>query len=165
LEARGQITRRQRSDGRIGNWLMGDNREAIVKSTTVAASSSNDSSLSEDAVKKFLMAWLERDGWEVAVAWGKSRGVDIEAKRAGKRWLIEVKGCGSRPEMRVNYFIGMLGELLQRMDDSQARYSIALPDMKQFRGLWARLPTLAKQRLGLSILFVAETGHITLLEE
>jgi len=29
--------------------------------------------------------------------------------------------------MRVNYFLGVLGETLQRMDDAQAKYSIALP--------------------------------------
>lgn len=56
--------------------------------------------------------------------------------------------------MRVNYFLAILGELLQRMDDPNAKYSIALPDFPQFRRLWNRLPELAKVRTGITALFV-----------
>jgi hypothetical protein len=45
--------------------------------------------------------------------------------------------------MRVNYFLGALGEILQRMEDPTAKYSIALPDLQQFRNLWKKLPSLA----------------------
>jgi len=62
--------------------------------------------------------------------------------------------------MRVNYFLSILGELLQRMDDPDARYSIALPDMKQFRRLWQRLPDLAKSRTEISALFVDGSGRV-----
>jgi hypothetical protein len=31
------------------------------------------------------------------------------------------------------------GELLQRMDDSNAKYNIALPELPQFRNLWLKL--------------------------
>ena len=86
--------------------------------------------------------------------------MDIEATRGRERWIIEVKGRGSRSEMRVNYFIGMLGELLQRMDDPEAKYSIALPDLPQFRGLWQRLPGLAKQRTEITSLLVDEAGNV-----
>ena len=81
---------------------------------------------SEDKVKRSLKAWLEASGWEVSVIWGRAHGIDLEAKRNGQRWIIEAKGCGSRNPMRVNYFLGILGELLQRMDDPDVRYSIAL---------------------------------------
>lgn len=94
-------------------------------------------------------------GYEVKVAMGFERGIDIDARRGKERWIIEVKGPGSRPEMRVNYFIAMLGELLQRMDDESARYSIALPDIPQFRRLWDRLPQLARDRTGISAIFVS----------
>jgi hypothetical protein len=60
--------------------------------------------------------------------------------------------------MRINYFLSILGELLQRMDDPEAEYSIALPDMKQFRGLWQRLPKLAKSRTKISALFISQSG-------
>ena len=62
--------------------------------------------------------------------------------------------------MRVNYFISMLGETLQRMDDPDAKYSIAVPDVQQFRKLWGRLPQLAKQRTGISVLFVSRDGSV-----
>jgi len=62
--------------------------------------------------------------------------------------------------MRVNYFIGILGETLQRMDDAKAKYSIALPDLKQYRGLWERLPEIAKKRTQISLLLVSGKGEI-----
>lgn len=116
--------------------------------------------LSEDECKKYIETQLIQQEWEVKVAWGKIRGIDVEAFKGKERWIIEVKGSGSRQQMRVNYFVGMLGELLQRMDDPNAKYSIALPDMKQFRGLWQRLPKLAKERMGITMLFVDENGKV-----
>jgi hypothetical protein len=75
-------------------------------------------------------------------------------------WVIEVKGQGTLDAMRVNYFLAVLGELLQRMDDGNARYSIALPDLSQFRRLWQRLPSLAKERTRISALFVGVSGRV-----
>ena len=119
-------------------------------------------SLSEDAVKERLVDWLEAQGWKTEVAWGQTRGIDIDATRGQERWIIEVKGCGSRQPMRVNYFLAILGETLQRMDDPQARYSIALPDMAQYRGLWDRLPRVAKERTEITAMFVTANGDVTL---
>ncbi len=116
--------------------------------------------LSEDEIKEVLVKWLSKQGWDSKVAWGRTQGIDVEATRGGERWVIEVKGPGSRPQMRVNYFIGILGETLQRMDDPLARYSIALPELPQYRGLWGRLPGLAKKRTKISILFVSTDGKI-----
>jgi hypothetical protein len=94
------------------------------------------------------------------LAWAKTRGIDLHARRGEERWIIEVKGSGSLDPMRVNYFLGVLGETLQRMDDPKAAYSIALPDLKQFRNLWKRLPILAKQRTKITALFVKGDGHV-----
>jgi hypothetical protein len=122
------------------------------------------SSLSEESLKHHLNNWLITNGWETKVAWGKQHGIDIDAKRSNERWIIEVKGMGSRNAVRVNYFLNILGELQQRMDDPKARYSIALPDLKQFRNLWARLPCLAKQRSTINAIFVSETGDLSFTE-
>ena len=62
--------------------------------------------------------------------------------------------------MRVNYFLAILGETLQRMSDPDANYSIALPDMPQFHGLWERLPMLAKERTKITALFVTRSGEV-----
>lgn len=82
------------------------------------------------------------------------------AVQESQRWIIEVKGEGSLQPMRVNYFLSILGEVLQRMDDPNAKYSIALPDIQQFRNLWRRLPTLAKTRTDITALFVDAQGNV-----
>lgn len=62
--------------------------------------------------------------------------------------------------MRNNYFISVLGEILQRMNDSNARYSIAFPDMKQYRNLWNKLPNIAKERTTIDMLLVDSKGNV-----
>ena len=116
--------------------------------------------LSEDEIKKVLEDWLVSRGWRTKVAWARTPGIDIEATKGERRWVIEAKGPGSRPPMRVNYFLSILGETLQRMNDPDAHYSIALPDLPQYRGLWDRLPDLAKSRTRISILFVSLDGQV-----
>ena len=116
--------------------------------------------LQEEEIKHVLSEYLVSNGWNVKVAWGHQQGIDIEADKNGKRWVIEVKGPGSRQQMRVNYFISILGETLQRMNDINARYSIALPDLEQYRRLWNKLPTSAKERTTIDLILVDETGNI-----
>tara|TARA_R110001592_G_scaffold19513_1_gene79886 strand:+ start:566 stop:1189 length:624 start_codon:yes stop_codon:yes gene_type:complete len=159
LANKGLITRQRRSDGLLGNYPTG---KALPISTYHAEKSILDSynQLSEDEVKESLRIWLEKAGWAAEIAWGRSRGIDVEAKRGAERWVIEAKGIGSLQPMRVNYFIGMLGETLQRMDDTKAKYSIAMPDVPQFRGLWKRLPVLAKKRTEITALFVSADGSV-----
>jgi hypothetical protein len=95
----------------------------------------NNEQLQEESVKEILNKWLQSKGWKTELARGHQHGIDINATTDDKRWVIEVKGCGSRNAMRVNYFLAILGEILQRMDDPNARYSIALPNIQQFRKL------------------------------
>jgi hypothetical protein len=116
--------------------------------------------LPKDKIKKVLVKRLKSKGWSTKVAKGHAKGADIDAKKGKKRWIIEVKGPGSRQPMRVNYFLSILGEILQRMDDPKAKYSIALPDLKQYRGLWKKLPKVAKERIKISIIFVDKNGKI-----
>lgn len=163
LQKKRLLDRRTRDDGLIGNWSKGDNKPASSTRPPKPARISGDAGageLSEDEIKKVLVDWLERDGWLTEVAWGSKRGIDIDARRGNERWIIEVKGPGSRNPMRVNYFLAILGETLQRMDDPNARYSIALPDMRQYRRLWERLPDLAKTRSGIDLILVDRKGAI-----
>jgi len=164
LASRGRLIRRKRDDGLIGNFTTGAAIAPEQKQPRPSPVGETDN-LTEDRLKEVLENWLGASGWSTEIAWAKQRGVDIHAKRGTERWLIEVKGIGSRPEMRVNYFIGILGEALQRMDDPFARYSIALPDMPQFRNLWKRLPQLAKKRTGITVLFISAEGEVRELED
>jgi hypothetical protein len=159
LASSGQLVRRNGSDGRIGNYP-GNGARRTVPVPASPIDQQPGAFLSEDDAKRQLHGWLERAGWKVSVVMGRGHGIDMEARRGGSRWIIEVKGQGTLNAMRVNYFLGVLGELLQRMDDPHARYSIALPDLPQFRNLWQRLPTLAKERTQISALFVAGSGQI-----
>jgi hypothetical protein len=78
--------------------------------------------------------------------------------------LLEAKGEVGRGAQQVNYFLGALGELLQRMSDPQVRYGLVLPHNRQYGGLVARLPALAVDRLGLEVYFVARDGARYLVE-
>jgi len=86
--------------------------------------------------------------------------IDYADTRAGRRWLIEVKGEGAHAQARANYFDAVLGQLLKGMTDPDASYSLALPDLPQFRALWDRLPAVAKARTGISALFVRRDGAV-----
>jgi hypothetical protein len=141
LERQGRVDRRPGEDG-------------LIRSHRSAGD------LTEDEVKETLARRLRSDGWVVEVHPGKEHGVDIEARRAPETWRIEVKGPGTRAAMRVNYFLSALGEILQRMDDPAARYSVAFPDMEQFKSLWDRLPPLARKRTGVTALFVGADGTV-----
>ncbi len=114
----------------------------------------------EGEVKQHLERWLAFDGWEVAIAHLSNHGIDIDARKGQDRWVIEVKGRGSRNEMRHNYFVNVLSQITQRLSDPKAKYSIAASDLPQFRRIWVRYPNIAKQRLGISCLFVGTAGKV-----
>jgi hypothetical protein len=114
-------------------------------------------SLTEDEVKQGVKDCLEAAGFEVTVAWGRQRGIDIRAVSGAEVMLLEAKGSAvNPPPQQVNYILGALGELVQRMSDPAATYGLALPDTPQYRGLAARLPALAWERLRLTVLFVGK---------
>ena len=91
------------------------------------------------------------------IDWSSTHGIDIQAKRDLEKWIIEVKGSQPSNPLYINYFLSVLGEILQRMDDPVCKYSIALPDIEQFHRLWERLPLLAREGLYHSI--VCEPGR------
>ncbi len=142
------------------NGLIGNYPAGMVLLEKEASKEPEREPLQEEDIKNILTQKLMSEGWFVKTAWGHTPGVDIDARRDKERWLIEIKGPGSRQPMRVNYFLSILGEMLQRMDDPNARYTIALPDMEQYRRLWERLPKLAKERTTIDIIFVDPDGGI-----
>lgn len=161
------VNRHKRDDGLIGNYYMNiqETTESelllpILLAEEKLIKSNVPIEFAEDNIKRSLVSYLEADGWKTQVAWGRKPGIDINATRGNERWIFEVKGLGSTSQVTVNYFLGVLSETLQRMDDPNAKYSIVLPDVKQFRNLWMRLPILAKERTGISVLFINNLGDI-----
>lgn len=154
-----KIVRRERGlHGKIVNFATGYIPEPAA--SIVQQPKRNSEAMNEDQVKTALKTMLEKDGWSVKVAWGRARGIDIVALRGIERWVIECKGTGSIPAMQNNYFVGVIGELMQRMSDARAKHSIAFPDVPKFRRLWSELPAVVKDRLNLSALLVSEDGTV-----
>jgi hypothetical protein len=116
--------------------------------------------LSEKRIKQILNDFLVSQGWNPQIDWGPAHGIDIEARRGTMRWIIEVKVSEPQDEKVVDAFVSVLGEILQRMDDTRIKYSIALPDTEPFRRLWKRLPALAKNRIRITALFVNPSGNV-----
>jgi hypothetical protein len=159
LESRNIIARKKREDGLIGNWLNISAESSQFADWT--GIKKNIAGINEKRIKQLLEAYLIALGWEPKIAWGLTHGIDIEARNGLKRWVIEVKGIENINTLLSLSFVSILGEVLQRMDDPQCKYSIALPDIDQFRRLWYRLPGLVKERLGITVLFVDQVGKVT----
>lgn len=157
LEGKGLVSRRPRPDRIIGNYLA---TGPVARTHQERTRPSPPGFMSEDTVKRSLKKWLESDTWQVRVMWGGATGIDVQASKDGKTWIIETKGSGSSPQMRSNYFLAVLGAILQKMNDPNAAYSIGLPDCPRFRNLWDALPRLAKLRTGITVLFVDEHGEV-----
>jgi hypothetical protein len=136
--------------------------EVIRDAATTAAGSPvrriGASALAEDEVKQGAKEFLEAAGFHVTVASGRERGADIEAVSATEILLLEAKGSAPSPSQQMNYFLGALGELLQRMTEPTAAYGLVLPDNAQYRGLVSRLPPLMWERLRFTVLFVSKTA-------
>jgi hypothetical protein len=157
LASQGVIIRKMRDDGILGNWLNDSHNVQTLLLQVEEESKAMD--ISEKKIKQILGKYLTSNGWDCEIDWGVTPHVDIEAKRGIERWVIQVKGSGSFNPESLNNFLSVLGEIAQRMDDPGCKYSIALPDLEQFRRLWERLPELAKSRMKITALFVNLNGN------
>ena len=119
--------------------------------------------LAEDWIKAALRAALTADAWAVEVAWGRVRGIDLTATRGDEQLIVEAKGEGSLDPMYNNYFLGALGELLQRMEGPQARYGLAFPAHRKFVRLAAELSPWVRARLQLWFYFAKPASDGTAL--
>jgi hypothetical protein len=119
-----------------------------------------EGNLPEKKVRRILETFLTSQGWTFKVP-SSDRGIDIEAKKGTQRWVIEIKGVDSVNHEIIDSFVSILGKTLQRMKQEKCKYSVALPDMKPFRRLWERLPSLAKSRTGITALFVTRDGDVS----
>jgi hypothetical protein len=158
LESQGILMRQMREDGRIGNYLKPDG--STNSSFLLTRDEKIADNISEKKMKQILEGYLTSLGWDVEIAWGPTHGIDIQAKHNLEKWIIEVKGSQPGNPLYISYFLSVLGEILQRMDDPACKYSIALPDIEQFHRLWERLPTLTKERTRITALFVNLNGSV-----
>jgi DNA-binding MarR family transcriptional regulator len=164
LEAQGRIHRRVGPDGKLVNQIVDEppmGQLRVAQSTPQRPADATATLILEDDVKRAVRDFLLARGLSVEVKWGRERGIDVTAHGQTERWIVEAKGEVASDQQQGNYFLGVIGELLQRMDDPSARYALALPNNRRFRGRVSRLPRLARQRLALTVLFVNADGRVT----
>jgi len=114
--------------------------------------------LDEECVKASVADFLRSRGYTVTVGKKRERGADMRATREGLGLIIEAKGEGSRNEMFNNYFIGILGELLQRMNETAAEYGIALPAHRKYARLIEELSDNVRFVLRVNFYLVRPSG-------
>jgi len=113
----------------------------------------------EEEVVRHVAAWLTGQSWNVLRAQHTGPGFDIKAEKNGCYWLIEAKGEpitneeADLPNQRL-YFNFALGYVLNNYRDTTAKYSIALPDIPGYRGLWNNAPAGGRYPVA-SCLFVS----------
>jgi hypothetical protein len=112
LEAQGKLRRLMGPDGKIVNALTGGEARPGPAVTEVrAARTAMRDRITEDDVKTAVSDYFAARGYDVKVAWDRTRGIDVDARHPnGIRYVIEAKAeTGTSGAQQVNYFIGMLG--------------------------------------------------------
>ncbi|HXJ95301.1 MAG TPA: hypothetical protein VMT20_20865 [Terriglobia bacterium] len=112
----------------------------------------------EDELKAAIKIALERVCWEVRTQWGRTGGVDIEARLGSRKLTLEVKGQGKTRQALGNNFLQVLGQILQRMSDPSSEYGVVLPAHASYADLVLRLPKHAREVLRLDFYFVRRSG-------
>jgi hypothetical protein len=81
LVSKGILKRMNRRDGLIGNFLVADGlhgeQSPVIQTVYIEEGAS---AFKEDTLKQILKDHLHADGWETQIAWGKTPGIDINAK-------------------------------------------------------------------------------------
>ncbi|HEV2489121.1 MAG TPA: hypothetical protein VGT03_04880 [Candidatus Acidoferrales bacterium] len=117
--------------------------------------------LGEETVKNCVADFLRGRGYAVAVGKKREHGPDIRATKDGLNLVVEAKGEGSRNEMFNNFFVSILGQILQRMTEQAAEYGIALPAHRKFARLIEELSDTPRFVLRLNFYLVrpSSDGH------
>jgi hypothetical protein len=158
LEADGIVLReRDYTRGKTVNRLTGQEAggTARAKPFERPQGGTKGSLLSEDDVKRAVRDHLRQHGWTVSEpAWGQKTGIDIQAVMQNRVLVVEAKGEVQSDQQMGNYFLGALGELIQRMDSPDKEYALAFPEHRRYVNMVARLPLWVKRHLRLQFFFV-----------
>lgn len=120
LEQHGVLTRQKLVGSNIVNVLTG-----VPLPAKPQPAESSGQLLAEDEVKIAVRDHLQGQGYVVKVAWGHEPGIDIDAIRPGDHLLIEAKGEAASHPQQANYFVGALGELVQRFAERRQPLPVA----------------------------------------
>ena len=137
----------------------------------------------EGNVAETVRAHLEAEGWlieHIANTETRESGVDIEARKAGRILLAEIKGFPSKvyqrgknvgqpkptnPNTQARHWYGevLLSSILRQEKHPGAEVAIAFPNFPTFKYLVGRTRK-ALITLGISVYCVEENGSVTKLE-
>jgi hypothetical protein len=79
-------------------------------------------------------------------------------KNSQNIWVVEAKG--KTAQMGLD-FRTCLGQLLQRMEDPDWVYAIAIPDLPQYRKQCQQVPGWVRRLIKLNWIFVTEDGSVS----
>jgi hypothetical protein len=101
----------------------------------------------------FVQIAIENRFRELGFAIDTSGHVDLKCSHPTtcERWHIEAKGKTAQPGLD---FRTCLGQLVQRIDDSETRYAIALPDLPEYTAQIRAMSGRVVERLGIHWLLV-----------
>lgn len=114
--------------------------------------------LGEETVKVCVADFLRSRGYTVSVGKKRERGPDMRASKEGQKIILEAKGEGSRREIFNNFFVSILGEMLQRTAELAAEYGIALPAHRKYARLIEELSDNTRFILRLNFYLVRPSG-------
>lgn len=99
-----------------------------------------------------IKEWLEEKGWETI-----EHNRYIEAKKQERKWLIDIYQTTRGRKVPLP---SKLTEMIKKMDDGDAYYSVALVDSPIYRKQWDEIPSVAKERLQVSVILADRSGRV-----
>jgi hypothetical protein len=101
-------------------------------------------------------AWLERDGW--AVGPGPDKWVDVYAARGDERLYAEAKGVTKDDGASADILWGQILRRMTELGTAGVRYALVVPESIKSHVL--RVPVVVRQRLGVELFLVTESGRV-----
>ena len=111
--------------------------------------------LTEELVTGIVAAALRRRGFTLRSRGKGQRGPDVEAYSAREKVFVEAKGEGTAPDRFYTQLMVALGQVLTRMNDTKAKYVVALPWHTRYMDLIRTIPQSVRQKLRLQFWLVA----------
>ena len=99
-----------------------------------------------------IKEWLEEKGWETI-----EHNRYIEAKKQERKWFIDIYQTTRGRKVPLP---SKLTDMIKKMDDNDAYYSVALVDSPIYRKQWNEIPSVAKERLQVSVILADRMGHV-----
>ena len=109
----------------------------------------------EGFVQNTIESYFDKKGFiKESISYTDYAGVHMETQ---ERWRVEAKGLTSN--VGLDFRTG-LGQLIQRMDDPNANYGIAIPDIPSYLRQVEQIKPWVREKFQLHILFINENGGV-----